>query len=362
MSGLLSSATDWILLLAILVGLVVIHEFGHFVVARRAGVRVHEFGIGFPPRARILRRGPETLYTLNWLPIGGFVRLEGEEGESEDPRAFVNKPLGTRVVILLAGVVMNLILAVVLMATIALVGDPSTVVHVEALPATTDGSPSPAQAAGLVVGDSILAIDGVPAAWFDGPQAPIASLRAHADQVVALTVRRADGSVAQLSAHLNGSAAIAAGAGALGIKFSLSAGDVIGRGPLDALATGARRTAEACGLILGAVRDLAANLSHPQVSGPIGIVSAVGTVRGEPPVYLLYLLALLSANLAIVNALPLPPLDGGRVALALIKRVAGDRLSISAERGAIMVGWALLMCFLIYVSISDIARAATGTP
>ncbi len=70
-----------------------LHELGHFVMARRAGVRVHEFGIGFPPRAAILHRGKETIYTLNWLPIGGFVRLEGEEGESVDPRAFVNQRL-----------------------------------------------------------------------------------------------------------------------------------------------------------------------------------------------------------------------------------------------------------------------------
>ena len=85
-----------VLLLAILVALVVIHEFGHFVVARRAGVRVHEFGIGFPPRAATSYTDKKgTAYTLNWLPIGGFVRLEGEEGESDDPHAFVNQRLPT---------------------------------------------------------------------------------------------------------------------------------------------------------------------------------------------------------------------------------------------------------------------------
>ena len=362
MSDIISSVTDWVVLLAILVGLVVIHEFGHFVVARRAGVRVHEFGIGVPPRARVLHRGADTVYTLNWLPIGGFVRLEGEEGESTDSRAFVNKPLRTRVVILLAGVAMNLLLAVALMSTIALVGDPSTVVHIEALPATADGSPSPAQAAGLVVGDAILAIDGVPSAWFDGPEAPLAYLRSHAGQVVVLSVRHADGSVEQRSAHLNDSAAIAAGSGALGIKFSLSAGEVLGRDPLAALGIGVRRTADACTMILVAVRDLVSNLSQPNVSGPIGIVSAVGTVRGEPPVYLLYLVALLSANLAVVNALPLPPLDGGRIAVAIIKRVVGSRLSVQAERVTYFVGFALLMAFLVYISIHDIARAAAGTP
>jgi regulator of sigma E protease len=362
MNQIISSAVDWIVLLAMLVVLVVIHEFGHFVVARRAGVKVHEFGIGFPPRARILHRGKETLYTLNWLPIGGFVRLEGEEGESIDPRAFVNQSLRTRVIILLAGVVMNLLLAGALMATIAFVGDPSTSIRVEELPAATDGSTSPAQAAGLVVGDEIVAIDGAPQAWFDGPDAGLRRLRSRAGQTITLTVRHADGSTTDTSAKLNDQAVIDAGRGALGIKFSLSASTPISRDPISALGVGVRRTAEACTLILGAVRDLIADIAHPVVSGPIGIVSAVGTVRAEPPVFMLYLLALLSANLAVVNALPLPPLDGGRVAVALIKRVAGARLSVSAERAAYLVGFVLLMAFLVYISIFDIARAAAGTP
>jgi regulator of sigma E protease len=359
---IVNSAIDWIVLLAMLVVLVVIHEFGHFIVARRAGVKVHEFGIGFPPRARILHRGAETLFTLNWLPLGGFVKLEGEEGESTDPRAFVNKPLRVRVVILLAGVVMNLLLAGVLMATIAFIGDPSTVIGVEELPPSTTGSPSPAQAAGLVVGDQILAIDGQTAAWFDGPDAQLKSLRTRAGQTINLMVRHADGSLAQMTATLNDQATIDAGKGALGIKFSLSAGPSISRDPITALGVGVRRTAEACTLILVAVRDFVADITHPQVSGPIGIVSAVGTVRSEPPVFLIYLMALLSANLAVVNALPLPPLDGGRVAMGIVKRIAGSRLSVSAERATFAIGFALLMAFIVYISIFDIARAATVTP
>ena len=108
-----------VLLLAVLVILVLVHEFGHFIVARRVGVKVHEFGVGFPPRARVLHQGKETAYTLNWLPIGGFVRLEGEDGDSDDPRSFVRQPLRTRLVILLAGVIMNLLLAWVLMSAVA---------------------------------------------------------------------------------------------------------------------------------------------------------------------------------------------------------------------------------------------------
>src|SRR5919106_2862043 len=116
---------DILLLLSILVVLVVIHEFGHFIVARRAKVRVHEFGIGFPPRAKVLGNDGETTYTLNWLPIGGFVRLEGEEGESYNPRSFVRQRLGTRLLILLAGVAMNFVLAFLIFSLIAGLADPS---------------------------------------------------------------------------------------------------------------------------------------------------------------------------------------------------------------------------------------------
>ena len=113
-----------VILLAIIVPLVLAHEMGHFVMARRAGVTVHEFGIGFPPRALILHRGKETIYSLNWLPIGGFVRLEAEEGESLDPRAFVNQRLGTRLRILIAGVVVNFAIAWLIFTLIALFAEP----------------------------------------------------------------------------------------------------------------------------------------------------------------------------------------------------------------------------------------------
>src|SRR5688572_23703052 len=170
------------LLLIILVVLVVIHEFGHFIVARRTKVLVHEFGIGFPPRAKVLGNDGETIYTLNWLPIGGFVRLEGEEGESDDPRSFIRQRLSTRLVILLAGVTMNAILAFVLLTLVAGVADPSSAVRVKhVLPdspaermglqgGVETGTVKDAQGNDIPVyddsGDLILAVDGYKAAWF----------------------------------------------------------------------------------------------------------------------------------------------------------------------------------------------------
>ena len=188
------------LLLVILVVLVVLHEFGHFAMARAAGVRVHEFGVGFPPRARILHRGADTVYTLNWLPIGGFVRLEGEEGESEDPRAFSNQRLRTRVVILFAGVAMNFLLAWLIFSLIAGLADPVSNIRISSVQPD-----SPASAVGLVggvqigtapdgttplydqSGDLIIAIDGRRFPVFVDPvqDPPLAYLRAHAGQDIA---------------------------------------------------------------------------------------------------------------------------------------------------------------------------------
>src|SRR5262249_16132280 len=124
-----------LLLFFLILGLVVlVHELGHFLTARLAGVRVLEFGIGFPPRARVLRSQGETLYTLNWLPIGGFVKLAGEDGgDADDPRSFSVKPLPTRILILVAGVAMNFVLAFVIFTGITLTGDPSVTIAVDAV-------------------------------------------------------------------------------------------------------------------------------------------------------------------------------------------------------------------------------------
>ena len=125
MTGFAQSIITIVLFIFILGALVIIHELGHFLTARAFRVRVLEFGIGFPPRAKVMRSKGETLYTLNWLPIGGFVKLEGEDGgEVDDPRAFSSQRYPTKMLILVAGVVMNILLAFVIFTGIALYGDP----------------------------------------------------------------------------------------------------------------------------------------------------------------------------------------------------------------------------------------------
>jgi regulator of sigma E protease len=364
----LNGLINLVLLLVILVGLVVIHEFGHFIVARRAGVRVHEFGIGFPPRAKTLgtdRHG--TTYTLNWLPIGGFVRLEGEEGESDDPRSFVRQGLRTRLTILLAGVVMNFLLAFVIFAFIAGFADPIVSVRVAVVepgaPAAQIGlvggqqigTDSQGRAIYDETGDVIVAIDGRTFPTFDrlDVQVPLlAYLREHAGQPVTLTVRSIDGSMRDVPVTLR----VPTGTqGALGITVhpQLVTAEVR-HDPLTAIAKGGQRTLEASTLILRGVAGLVSNLANPPVAGPIGIVGTIGDLRAQlPPIFMLWFIGLLSANLAVINALPFPPLDGGRVAVSLIQAISGNRISSAAERLAYLTGFILLMALLAWVTLFD---------
>jgi regulator of sigma E protease len=372
--GLLNGAVDILLVLFILVVLVVIHEFGHFATARWAGVRVHEFGIGFPPRARIFARDRETIYTLNWLPIGGFVRLEGEEGESDDPRSFVRQPLRVCLVILLAGVAMNLLLAFVIFSLIAGLADPVANIRVGAV--QPDG---PAAEAGLrggqqvgetprgepiydETGDLIVAIDGRRFPIFDrvdAADAPLRYLREHAGSTVSLTLREPDGTERIVQATLRPAEPDGSppNEGALGIYLQGLPRDEIQRDPLSAVAVGAARTLDASTLILRGLAELITNLTNPQVSGPIGIVTTVGLVRTElPPIFLVWFIGLLSANLGVVNALPFPPMDGGRIAVSLVQRVSGNRISTATERLVYLAGFILLMALIVWISYFDIQR------
>jgi regulator of sigma E protease len=356
-----------VLFLGILGILVLVHEVGHFVVARLYRVRVLEFGIGFPPRAKVLRNVGETVYTLNWLPIGGFVKLEGEDGDqADDARSFAAQSLPRKLIILLAGVVMNVALAAAIFTGIALTGDPAIGVYVSYV-----DPGSPAESAGVRVGDVIERVDGQAFGAF-GPSSILEELRDSAGQVVVLTIRRTDQTM-ELQATLRTQDQVGLGQGALGIGK-------VGVAPLEARATSDRinyplgtalqlgldRTASAMGLIIDGVGQLATAIitkptEPPPVSGPVGIAAQIGDVFWSlGPVITLYLAGILSANLAVVNILPFPPLDGGRMLMLIIKRLAGARLSLRVERLTYFVGFAMLLGFLVWVTGFDIARGLAG--
>jgi regulator of sigma E protease len=358
-----------VIFFAMLGALVVIHELGHFVTARLAGVRVLEFGIGFPPRARVLRSKGETLYTLNWLPVGGFVRLEGEDGDSDDARSFVRARLPIKLVILVSGVAMNVVLAFLIFLAISALANPTWNLTVsEVKPA------SPAATAGLVAGDQVQTLDGQA---FDGFKDPSLALRAKAGQTVVLGVQRADGSHQMISAALRRAEDVTPTNGALGIAFGSTI--VYAQNPPDAaIGLAASRTGEALTIIWDGLRKLADSIVNrpteaPPVTGPIGIASQVGDVFWKlGPVFTLYFAGILSANLAVVNILPFPPLDGGRVAILLyksatdlVRRIFGlpardERVSLRVERLTYVIGFACLMAFLVWISFFDITAPGRG--
>ncbi|HEX7473318.1 MAG TPA: M50 family metallopeptidase [Candidatus Limnocylindrales bacterium] len=365
-----------VLMLVVLVVLIVAHEFGHFVLARRAGVTVHEFGIGFPPRIATIGHLWGTPITLNALPLGGFVKLEGENGASDDPHSFAAQGLPTRLAILLAGVGMNALLAIVLFSGLALAGYPSTTIRIGAFfhdPNPALATPSPAQLAGLhsdtptatdallPTGDTILAVDGRRFVWFDGPEAMLGYVKSRAGQAVTLLIRHADGSEATVPITLR-DPAHAATEGALGItSLALMAGPPIQVGPIEAIGMGVGRTVTTVSQVFGALGSFISDIGHPQVTGPIGIARAVGQTRSEgaAPWSFVYLVALLSANLAILNVLPIPPMDGGRIATSLLRAVGRGRVGIRFERRAAIVGFALLVALVFWVGANDIVRPQT---
>jgi regulator of sigma E protease len=383
--AIIQGAITILLFIFILCALVVIHEFGHFVLARFFGIRVHEFGIGFPPRAKVMRDRGETIYTLNWLPIGGFVRLEGEDGDSDDPRSFAVAGLPKKLLVLLAGVGMNLLLAFVIFTGIAWLATPQGGIIFNEVVAG-----SPADLSGLRAGETILAIDGTTFDLLPSPDAgqhAIAALRDRAGQTVTLHVRAADGAERDVTVTLR-PPAVAADQGALGIRSAGLAfsGAYAGRDPLSAVGAGAAWTVSAFRLIVDGLASLVSSIASnptqaPPVTGPIGIAVQVGDVFWQlGPIFTLYLAGLLSANLALVNILPFPPLDGGRILVLLLKsllarggalmrragvRGAGlsEQTAISVERLTYLVGFVFLFGFLIWITYFDIARqVGGGTP
>jgi regulator of sigma E protease len=363
-TGFVQSLITIVLFVLILGVLVIIHELGHFVTARLARVRVLEFGIGFPPRAKVLRRRGETLYTLNWLPLGGFVKLEGEDGnDAADPRSFASQRLPTKLVILLAGVGMNVVLSFAIFTGIAWLATPYVGVRFH-----TVQEASPAARAGLMGGDAIVAVNGKSFEFF-GNDSILDDLRGMAGQTVVLTVDHPNGSRQDVSVALRPPSEVNEKQGPLGISASQDApfeayffGETTGHDLPTAVSIGTRETGRALGLILGGLGTLVSSFAAnptgaPPVAGPIGIATQIGDVFWNAgAIMTLYVAGILSANLALVNILPFPPLDGGRMLVITLKSIFGERISLRAERLTYVVGFVFLFAFIIWVTGFDIAR------
>lgn len=398
---------NWFLLAAIPVfGLcVLVHEFGHFITAKWAGIRVEEFGLGFPPRIvgfrkrdsggwEVIwlggRRNAEdsydtgkqspfsgtsggysmpsaveeqhhTIYSLNFLPIGGFVRMPGENGDvndesgTYDPQSFAAKPAGKRIIVLVAGVTMNVILAMILFTIAYSLGEPT-------YPSTISSvvPRSPAAMAGLRPGDTIVSVNGQAVPQFTDLQnvvnkAIAADNRRHATLPLTMVIQH-EGSSATQTVTVNVRENPPSGQGPMGVEEKIVyVSSPAWQSPFKGIA----HTFSVTGDFINQIAMMIGGAIKPQLAGPVGIVKITGEVAATVPVLgwwpILSLTAILSLNLAIINILPIPALDGGRVLLILIEILRGGKRLKPEREGLInFIGMALLLTLMVVITVNDV--------
>ncbi len=323
---------------------------GHFSAAKAFGIQVNEFALGFPPRLFGFRKG-ETIYAVNMVPIGGYVKLEGENDPSQ-PRSLAAKGVGTRFIVLAAGPFMNAVLAIVLMAGLFMF-------TVEELRISGVSPGSPAEAAGIMPGDAILKVNGHSVDGFDELAADIQRNRGRemlwvlrrdgADRAVSVTPRAVDPSLRE---------------GATGISVELVSDQQAKptRPPWEAVAMGAERIGLVLRLTKESFSDWLTGGGRAPFAGPIGIAHGTGQVAEEYGlVALIPLAALFSVSLAIFNILPIPALDGGRLVFVILEWVRrGKRIPPEKEGLVHMVGFVCLIVLLVAISYNDIVNIARG--
>ncbi|MCS6845645.1 MAG: site-2 protease family protein [Caldilineales bacterium] len=352
--------------------LIFVHELGHFLAARWMGVRVREFGFGYPPRMLKLfeRNGVE--YTLNWLPLGGFVKMVGEQDDFDGPGSLAAAPPLRRAVVLAAGSFMNIVTAVVLFAVLlAVVGVPRLTVDPAGLRVQIEAvaPDSPAAAAGLQVGDVFLTIDGVEVF---GPENVSNAIRAGAGRPVVIVVERA-GQPLTVSVVPRLPAEIPPGQGAIGVRIAaVIPPDAVTRermGVGQALVAGVTYTVRFIGLMIEGLSGLLRGLIGQQaampeggVGGPVAIARITAEVARQGWADLIELTAILSLNLAVINLLPIPALDGGRLFFVLVEGIRRKRIPPEKEALVHLAGFALLLGLMALITVVDVQNWLAGRP
>lgn len=355
-----------LLFIAILAVLILVHEFGHFFVAKRSGAKVEEFGFGFPPRILGIKRG-ETIYSLNLLPIGGFVKIYGEDGEEKkDPRSFAARSILVRAFIIGAGVAMNMLLAIVLFSAGHFVGLPqvldegtpeSRVKNVQ-VRITDVAKDSPAAAAAIQVGDTIRELQ-----FRDEELVDVRTIGEvqkfigeHHSETITLVLTRAGESI---SKELIPRENPPQDEGAVGIAM-IRTGEVsypLYLAPFKGIESTYLVTVGTLSALGGIIGDLVTKGKvSGELSGPVGIAVLTGQVQKMGFIFLLQFMALISINLAIINALPFPALDGGRLLFLGIEKIRGKPVNQKYERIAHTVGFALLIFLMILITFRDVGK------
>jgi regulator of sigma E protease len=375
------------LILGILIGLIVlvllvtVHELGHAIVARRNGVVVEEFGIGFPPKAWGKKLKSGMLFTLNWLPLGGFVKLQGEHDAASKKGDYGAATFWQKTKILLAGVVVNWLVAVLLLMALAwtsgipkiipnqftVASDTTTVTSPVILAALTDGYP--AAQAGLQKGDQIVSFAGEP---MDSVQELIDVSKAHRGETVAVEYTR-DGEAKMTNVALRDTDASVFGAN-LGQQESLKA---TWSAPIVGVVTTAQYTwvtlqglgdlvVNFFGGLIGQLNFSAEGRQHAteqlneagaSVAGPVGILGVIFPAASEAgPEQVVFLAAIISLTLAVMNALPIPALDGGRWFVTALFKVMKKPLTKEKEEKIHGTGFMVLMLLIVIITVADVIK------
>lgn len=319
--------------------LILVHELGHYFAARLTGIRVLELAIGFGPRVfGWTRRGID--YSLRAIPLGGFCRMLGENpGDEDEPDSFANQPVKSRALVLLAGAAMNLALAVAVffMIFFFIIGTPAT----ESSRIGYVMEDSPAYRAGLESGDRITAIDGESIGTWDDV---LVAVSARPNQEIALVAER-NGTVLEVTV--------------LSETFPESDRGMIGIGqPIERYRfwPALRFSFERFGLVVGSIFQVVTGRAPLDVAGPVGIIYVIGEVAQTGFVNLLMLTALISISLGIMNLLPVPALDGGRLLFLAVEAVRGRRIDPEKEGFVHFIGFALLILLILFITYQDILR------
>ncbi len=341
----------FLVFLAALSVLIFIHELGHFLVAKKAGVKVEEFGFGYPPRLWGKKVG-ETIYSINWLPFGGFVRLHGEdylEDGRKGERALCNKSKLTRALVAFAGVAGNFLLGIVCFSVIySFMGIPTKVdeVYIEAV-----APRSPAQKAGLQPGEKIVSLQGQPVKT---SKEFVEIIEKDEGEEVFLVTDRGEYRIVPRRDPPEGEGALGVAISNVDLVFYpfwqmpfrgawVGIKEAVGWGMMILMS------------IVTAVESLVAGIV-PEVAGPIGIYEITANVVKQGWFLTLQFIGVLSVNLAILNLLPLPALDGGRLLFIGIETIIGKRVKPKIEQYVHMVGMALLIALMILVTFNDFVR------
>ena len=367
-----------IIVLLMFVGLVVVHEWGHFIAARRGGVEVEEFGIGFPPRAWSRKLKSGLLFTLNWLPLGGFVKLKGEHDSATSKGSFGAARLSTKVKIMLAGVGMNLLTAFLILTFLALIGIPKIIENQFTVARDTKvtrndvlvgyvADNSPAKSAGIKSQDQLIAIrnakgevryissaEKLPEAtkYFAGQNVSIDIKRSGNNQSVQ-AVLRTEKEVEDSRNSDNPKGYLGISPTEYTIQRSTWSSPIVAAGLIKQFT---EATLKGLGSLVTNLFKGKASEATKQVSGPVGIFVILkdGSLLGIQ--FILMIIAIISLTLAIMNALPIPALDGGRLFVTLLFKVMKKPLPKELEEKIHGTGMLFILGVAFFITAVDFNR------